>query len=407
MTMLAFRADDIAEERPQALQTTYHVESMDALSPSNIEQWSALCRSDFQYGSPLLTPEFARFIAEFREDVRVVLALQAGRLVGVLPVHQRSFGHTRPIGAPYCDYSGPLIRRGAALEAADFLQMAGYASYRSQTSVVVHAPNELVEPVGQEGTYVIRLKDRSPEAYLESRRVLHPKRFKNFRRLLSKLEREQGALGFVSGAPADLGVESLLKWKSEQFEREGLLDLTSAKLSHDVLDHAIAQPFETPSRIGGFMTGIRLNGRLIAGHFGVRLGSDFHPWISAFDPEFTEFSPGVLLLYRVIEEMSAMGLETYDLAGGHDFYKKYFADQERFVREISVASNTLLGRLQQLSYESWRVLGADNTDSIAGRTRRRIDHAAACEHSLTARVRDFIRAVRQRGRVTEAVGEGA
>lgn len=377
------------------------------LTAGERDQWSALCRSDFQYGSPLLTPKFTEFIARIRDDVRVMLAFDGNRLVGVLPVHQRLFGHARPVGAPFCDYSGPLIAQGAEVSIAQMLHRAGYASYRTQTAVVPLVPDsELRQGIG-EGSYVIRLKGQSPEAYLETRRGLHPKRFKNFRRLFSKLEREQGGIAFFSGAPLDADLEKLMEWKSDQFRREGLLDLTTAELSREVLDLSIKTPYQTPSEIGGFMTGLRLNGQLIAGHFGVRLDRDFHPWISAFDPNFTEYSPGVLLLSRVIEEMNAMSLETYDLAGGHDFYKKYFADQERFICDLSVSAPTVLGRAQHASFEGWNLLGAKHSESIAGRIRRRIDHAAACESSLGARVEDFLRAVKKRGRSPETVDEAS
>lgn len=405
MTEFVLHAADQSFLRSDALPILIREGPVNRLSQQEIEQWRTLCASDFQFSSPLLTPDFSRFITAIRDDVRIILAFQDNRLIGVLPVHRRSFGHARPVGAPFSDYSGPLIAPGILLTTAEFIRLAGYSSFRAQTSIA--PPHALSAGYHEtaEGSYVIRLHGQTPAQYLESRRALHPKRFKNFRRLISKLEREIGPIQFVSGAPAALGVERLLSWKSDQFGREGLLDLTSANLSRAVLDHAIATPFEEATQLGGFMTGLQIDGKLIAGHFGVRLGSDFHPWISAFDRDLTEYSPGVLLLYRVIEEMSMIGLTTYDLAGGHDFYKKYFAEQERFIRDIACSAPTIAGRLQHWSYESWKLFGAGNPASVAARIRRRIDHAAASESGLCARVTDFLTALRKRSRPSEQPDE--
>jgi CelD/BcsL family acetyltransferase involved in cellulose biosynthesis len=140
-----------------------------------------------------------------------------------------------------------------------------------------------------------------------------------------------------------------------------------------------------------------VDGRLVAGHFGLRMADTFHPWISAYDPAYEDYSPGVLLLYQVIGHMDGMGLQVYDLAGGHEYYKKYFAEPGRYVKDILISRPTLHGRIQHAGYSVWELLGARKPDTLAARIRRRMDHAAICEPSWGLRVKDFMVAVLKRG----------
>ncbi len=387
----------VVQEPSTAHHAAYEcsVKRVSELTKADEAQWTELCDSDFQYGSPLLSPEFAKRVGNVRSDVRCILVRQDGKLVAVLAVHQRGFGHIRPVGAPFCDYSGPLIAAGANLTVQDIVTLAGYASFRSSSVVSRDAYHSNTK---DDGSYIIRLQGQSSKDYLESRRMLHAKRFKNFRRLMSKLERDFGKIEFVCGAPDEADLGTLFKWKSQQFKREGLLDVISAKNSRSILDAFGTNGFDDKSKFGGFMTGLKINGRLITAHFGLRKGADFHPWISAYDPEFTDYGPGVLLLYRVIEEMGHMGLETYDLADGHSSYKNYFAEPERFVTDVVVNAPTLMGTMQSAGFNSWDYLGARNPASAAARLRRRLDHANVCESSWLARGKDIVTALHKRSR---------
>ncbi|MAP94295.1 MAG: hypothetical protein CMK07_05030 [Ponticaulis sp.] len=383
-------AADVADREGYACT----VKRFDELGEDERKNWARLCLADERFKSPLLAPDFTGLISSVRDDVRIVLVSRGDRLVAVMPVHERRGGLVRPVGAPFCDISGPIISSECDLGIADILELAGYSVFRSSTAIVPAGDGGATN--SEEESFAIRLGDLSPEAYLETRRAQHAKRFKNFRRLISKLNREKGELEFVWGAPSQTDLDDLYRWKSQQFQDEGLLDLTRADNSRLVLDAAASNPWSADNRFGGFITALKIDGKLIAAHFGVRKYGCFHPWVSAFDPELGDYSPGVLLLYRAIEMMEDMGLSIYELATGHDFYKKYFADPVRTVFDVEVYRPTASGRRQKMAFDSWKIAGK-HADGLSARIRRRLDHAVICHSSRRGAMGDLMMAVQKRG----------
>lgn len=362
------------------------------LHPSQLDakvlaDWQALCAGNRLYASPLLSPEFAIMVGAKRRDTRTIMAHLSGRLVACLTVQARTMGFARPVGAPFDDYSGPVLAAGFDLSLVDLIRGAGLHSYRANTALI--QPGTRIMESQKALCFSIALEDISAAAYMESRRALHPKRFKNFRRLRRKLEMDKGAIRFHWGAPDPDHLATLLEWKSAQFRDDGLLDITKASISKDILASAANMRGDEPNAYCGFMTELRLNGALLAGHFGIRKGAHFHPWISAYDQTMSPYMPGILLLQNAVEAMPEMGLTHYDLAGGHEHYKKYFTDGQpkAYAFEYSRASG--YGALQKSGYAAWNLFGARRDNSIAARMRRRLDHIACCEYSVARRLSEF------------------
>mgnify|MGYP006277637343 FL=1 len=380
-----------------AVQTEYRCWRYGALSDRQLDDWQALCDRDPSTRSALLGPEFAGLVAGLRGDVRVILASREGALTGVLALHKRPFGHARAVGAPFNDYCGPVLAPGECVSLPDMLAAAGVSSYHAPTSIT--PPDRLgeVSVEGEDTAFVISLDGRTPEEYIEHFRSQHAKRHKNFRRLLRQLERESDeALKLVWGAPVPEHLKALLAWKSDQFRRDGFVDVTSTPNSAAILEAAANLQPEGPGQLHGFMISLMLGDTLLAGHFGVRKGGDFHPWIAAYNPEFSDNAPGILLLYRAIEQIGEIGLDTYDLSGGHDHYKKYFAEPRRANWNLRAHAGGLMNGFGRVQRSAWRAVGGHDPAGPAARLRRRLDHIAACEPRLGARVGELVTAVRKR-----------
>ena len=370
------------------------------LTEKDRADWKQLQHSNFQYNSPLLSPDFMDLIAQTRRDVRCILVHRGAKLLAVLPVFERHFGLIRPVGAPFSDYAAPIMAKESGLTVKDIIALSGYAAYRSHAVLLPPPELETAEKDVATRSYIIHLNGETAEEHLETNRALHAKRYKNFRRLMSKLEREHGPIEFIHGPAKDLPVETLLEWKSKQFSREGFLDITASKNSASILNKVSKLEQREGNVLSGFMTGLKVNGTLITGHFGIRDEANFHPWISAYDPDFEDYSPGLLLLYKIAEEMGHMGLESYDLSTGHDSYKKYFCSASRYTREVHITAPGLMGRLQKMSYEIWDKIGGKNPESPAARMRRRFDHIFICEPKMRGRAKEVLLAFVKRSRVS-------
>ena len=365
------------------------------MSAEDMTAWHTLRAGHADYATPRMSRDFARAAATDRPDARVSFIHDASGLAAILSYYRRPDGVGRPIGAPFCDYSGPLVRSDSTLTLADIVKQCGLSAWRSHSLMDVWG--NLGVPDGPvQSTMVISLAGSDPETYLEARRAEHAKRFKNFRRLESQMQRDGHELAFRFGPMDDALKASLFSTKSTQYRMSGMVDLIHATRARKILDAIAASD-------GGFHTSLWSGDQLVSAHFGFRDGKAFHPWIAAYDPAFAHYSPGNILLKRIIMSMPEMGLDDYDLAEGHDHYKKYYTNASRHIRSANVA----IGLWHRIANKIWEALGANREGHAAQRLRRRIEHAAMSESRFWSRVSDLGVALRRKHDVPHVPSEAA
>lgn len=350
----------------------------DALSDAERRAWAAFAAATPAFASPLLSVGFAELVGSVRDDLFVAVARREGEIVGFLPHHRRPFRFGRPVGAPFSDYHAFVCRPDPGVEAEALLAGMGLASFRF---------TGLIDPYG---VFAQAAPDLSPSLqiafegegadYLETLRAGSPKRFKNLRRLVHKLEREVGDLTIVAPHRDQADFGQLIAWKRQQLQRTGLHDVLGASWTQKLMEAAFDR---TEGEFTGLLIGLRIGDRLVAGHFGVRQGDRYHPWIAAHDPALSAYSPGTVFLWKAIEAMRGLGLSAYDLSGGHDHYKRPFASGA-----VDVASGT--------ARRGGAVLAPKQT--ALARLHRRMDQIAAVELSLGGRLQGLATAVAAQGR---------
>lgn len=359
-----------------------------ALGPDDKAAWTALLAAHPEYDTPLLTPDFAVVAAQGRRDARIALIENETGLGAVLACLVSPDGLGRPIGAPFCDYSGPVVRKDFPLSLKQIAALAGLAGYRTHSLLDPWNRFE-ADRTGGTASRLVRMQGLAPAEYLEQRRSEHPKRFKNFRRLESQMGRD-GHVLTLSWGPLDDALRSrLFALKSVQYKASGLVDLITAPRARAVLDAVAANP-------AGFQAALWSGDTLVSADFGFRAGSAFHPWIAAYDPAFAQYSPGNLFQRQVIEHMTDMGLDSYDLAEGHDHYKKYFTNSGRMIYDADLAVPGPRGWYLAAQGSLWRAAGADREGSATGRLKRRMDQAAICLDRTSDRAADLMTALRKR-----------
>ena len=362
------------------------------LDETILSAWRRLASGDDAYDSALLQPEFTQIVATVRKDVRIAVFEAGDEILGILPVHLRPGGLARPVGAPFDDYSGPILSPRLDCDLATLLELAGLPAYQAPGAVDpwhrLHEVSPAPEADGEDGIehHVIRPGSLSCADYLERQRAAYAKRFKNFRRLQNRAEREIGTLELRWGKPDPVVLERLFAFKSRQFRASGLVNLIEARDARQILDAVAASDH-------GFLVSMWIAGKLVSGHFGLRVGSSFQPWIAAFDPDYADYSPGNLLIMQMLIQMKEMGLETYDLAQGHDHYKKYFCNAARPSYPVFATASSAKGRRHRRSHVLWKKLGADRDDGSVGRLRRRLAQIAVSDRRLIPRTRQFIYAI--------------
>lgn len=366
----------------------------DALSPRELDAWTAMRASQPSFLNPLFGPKWAQAVGRVRADAHVAVLRRGAAIAGFLAHHRRPGGYARPIGAPFSDLHALIAEPGSPLIFEEAVKAAGLRAFR--VSGLLDPENRAETPLEPMSAHLIEFQPG--DDVLELIRSRNAKRFKNWRRLGHKLEREQGEVALVAPDSDPGALSSLLDWKSAQLRRNGL---------HDVFRPAWVQTlmrdlFATPdSAFGGLQVTLRAGGRAVAGEFGVREGACYHPWIAGFDPVDAAYSPGIILQLRLIEMMEPLGLTRYDLGPSSDHYKAPLTTGEFEIKAGLVPARPKPGRSRP----------SEAAQGSRARIARRWEQIAAVETTTLGRVQAIWDALRDapkrlgKGSAPDAAGE--
>ena len=268
----------------------------------------------------------------------------------------------------------PEITETRPLAWREALSAAGLRAYRFSSLVDPHGVFADVTQAASP-SHLLTTPEGGGEAAWERLRAASPKRFKNLRRLEHKLEREFGVLEFGHDR-SRAALDTLMGWKRDQFARTGAHDVLHPAWSRALMDD-VAALRDGPAE--GRLYTLRAAGRLVAGHFGLQARGVFHPWIAAFDPALSPYSPGMLFMSAAVREAARFGVARYELSTGSDEYKTVFADAS----EPAAAG---VAGLDPLPAPALR-------GRLLDRVRSRLDFIAETEISLSGRMHGVARAV--------------
>jgi CelD/BcsL family acetyltransferase involved in cellulose biosynthesis len=90
---------------------------------------------------------------------------------------------------------------------------------------------------------------------------------------------------------------------------------------------------------------LEVDGTAVAAWYGWRVGERFSYYQAGFDPSWSRYSVGFLLLAETIREAIHEGAAEYDLLLGDEAFKARFATDERLGRRVLLAPSISGGRL--------------------------------------------------------------
>ncbi|HEY7338272.1 MAG TPA: GNAT family N-acetyltransferase [Bryobacteraceae bacterium] len=296
--------------------------SATALSAAEIVAWDALCREVPQLSSPFLSPHYALAVAAVRPHVYVCVLTRAARPVGFLPFQFRTAVHrllrsAERVGEEMTDYFGLIAQPGLKLDASWLLRLSGLQvlnfSHLDETQAEWGLSGE--EP---EAGYLMRLDE--PEPYWQMLRRTHKEFVTNTERRARQVEKECGPLRFTADErnwrePLD----NLLRYKARQYAATGRSDLFAVGWKRALVEKLAAMREET---CAGMLSTLHAGETWLASHFGLRCGGVLHYWFPVYNPEFSRFGPGRLLIKALIDHSRQMNLRLIDHGGGEARYKQ-------------------------------------------------------------------------------------
>jgi CelD/BcsL family acetyltransferase involved in cellulose biosynthesis len=126
-------------------------------------------------------------------------------------------------------------------------------------------------------------------------------------------------LQFVTHAADQALLRQTLAWKSNQYLDSGKADLFAVSWIRAAVERIQAIQIQ---EFKGTLSVLYAGDRLLAGHFGMQGRSVWHYWFPAYDPKMARYSPGLILLLKMAEHASSLGVHTIDLGKGLSLYKR-------------------------------------------------------------------------------------
>jgi CelD/BcsL family acetyltransferase involved in cellulose biosynthesis len=130
-------------------------------------------------------------------------------------------------------------------------------------------------------------------------------------------------------------IEALFSWKSSQYQRTGTFDFFSLPWVRRLLQELNTQD---STEFGAIVSALYFGEQVIAVHFGMRYRNVLASWFPAYDPAYLRFSPGLILLTRLLEALPEEGISRVDLGRGDERYKQSFLTERFDVVEGAVDS---------------------------------------------------------------------
>jgi CelD/BcsL family acetyltransferase involved in cellulose biosynthesis len=162
------------------------------------------------------------------------------------------------------------------------------------------------------------------------------------RKKLSKFSRDFESQVTVDAFSRDAAAfDMLIAWKRAQMARTGVSDI----FEHAWIAGLVRDCFEEDrlSHFGGAMFVLRVKGEPAAVLFCLRAGQALHAWFVAYDAQYADHSPGLILFAEAIKAAANAGFTEMDLGPGDYRFKESFANAGRpigagFIGQPSVSA---------------------------------------------------------------------
>jgi CelD/BcsL family acetyltransferase involved in cellulose biosynthesis len=359
------------------------------LGDADWRAFDALYEMAAQMSHPMLHPDYARLVSRVRPDTRVI-AIEAGtELVGFWPIHLRPGRWARPVGGPFCDMHGPVLKPGISL---DLHQLLSEVKLRGMTLTGLAGLADCrAKGLAPDTVHLTRL-DQGWDAFLAAQTHAHARFFKKHWRLARKLHRDHASVEFVFDDQSPNSLQHLLELKSRQFRATGRHDVLASQWSRAFIDLLRAGDRD---RLFARLSSLYVDGAFAGGELNLQSGAYLHGWMVGFDRRYADYSPGLHLAGRILKAMTEQGLTVYDAGVGHAHYKKYFSNAATTVWGGTLPSSQPGLSLSGLASSAYRTVerrAPTAPKAILGKIRRRSDQILASELSLSERVKGFVKA---------------
>lgn len=300
------------------------------LSAPELACWERLCSTVPELASPFLTLHYARAAAAAGLDVRVCIISRDGQPCGFLPFQlpdrlSRLLGSAEPVGAEMTDYVGLVAEPGLQLDPAQLLRLAGLNHFAFSHLDDTQLGYGLA---GEQPRVGLRIRlNRDSAQPLDTLLADNHKYRKDTERRSRQLAKEIGPIAFVLDVEHDRQavLHKLVSHKRDQYRRTQAPDALADEWKTRLLSELSGYCF---GGCRGLLSTMSSGGTWVAMHFGILGNGVLQYWLPVYNPAFSKYAPGRLLIHEIIGAGRAVGIHTIDRGEGDTPSKRELANEE-------------------------------------------------------------------------------
>ena len=318
---------------------------MQQLSQQDAECWETIRESNPALASPFFSAEFTRAVAAVRNDAFVAILHSEEGVAGYFPFQRGPHRIGNPIGGILSDYQGAIVRPDLQWNAAELVQACGLAAW--DYDHLIASQSQFAPLFHRHYTHSLAIDlTMGYQDYVEQRCAAGSKLIADLNYEERHLTRRHGALSFAAHTKDASLLDLLLGWKQAQYRRTGVRDIFALDWVTTVIRNIHDRQTED---FGGILSCLFVGDRPVAAHFGMRSSRVWQAWFPAYDPEFAEFSPGLLLYIKMAQCAESLGLTCIDLGKGDQPYKLRLVNSRIPICEGSVERSSSLKIFRRFS----------------------------------------------------------
>jgi CelD/BcsL family acetyltransferase involved in cellulose biosynthesis len=312
------------------------------LGPAEIASWHAMQQATRSLENPFLSPEYAIAVGRFRPESRVAILTEGQAATGFFPFEKRRFGVGVPISGWLSACQGVVHAPGAGWDPRELVRKCGLATWQYDNLIADQAAFDPYHSATDPAP-AIDLSEGFEAYYAKVHSRAH--RFcRELERKIRKLGREAGDLRFECDA-ADVSVlRTLTAWKSEQYRRTDHVDRFDKPWAAELLETLMST---REDRLSGVLSVLYAGDKPVTIQFGLRAGSLLVGWFTGYDLELNKYSPGLIMIRMMTEELAGIGVDRLHMGKGAKKYTEELKNSDIFVGAGSVASRSVLGTAHQ------------------------------------------------------------
>ncbi len=291
----------------------------DQLSVAEQDLWSRLQPADPELDGPFFCLELIQAVGRVRPDLEVAVIERGGEVLGFFPFQRGAGNVGRPALSRLSEFQGFIMPRGVSFDAADLLRQCRLVAWHFDHLVASQLP---LQPYhwSVTGSPVMDLS-RGYQAYESQRRQAGSSLLASLGRKSRKCAREVGPLRFEFHSRDPAVFRALIDWKTRQHEQTNRFRVLDTPWLIELLEDL--QRVESP-RFSAVLSALYAGDRLLAVHYGLSSPASVHIWFPAFHPDYSRYSPGLLLFVELAKAAADRGIRRVDLGKGPERYKIEF-----------------------------------------------------------------------------------